>query len=180
MLFSFIVIRSQLPIFRKATSSGLKTILIFVLVLNFHAKNGDVWQNFPSVVMLLLWVRSPTECVRVMASYAGTRGEVVTKAPWTDQQTVSPGWAERVRCTDSSAREWRHYTVTRTEQNTQHTATAASVSGKFCCLLSWERGKLLSSPRTISQDDSTLRNNASVCHLSQILIWITLSFKFTV
>ena len=42
MLFSFIVIRSQLPIFRKATSSGLKTILIFVLVLNFHAKNGDV------------------------------------------------------------------------------------------------------------------------------------------
>ena len=108
MLFSFIVIRSQLPIFRKATSSGLKTILIFVLVLNFHAKNGDVWQNFPSVVMLLLWVRSPTECVRVMASYAGTRGEVVTKAPWTDQQTVSPGWAERVRCTDSSAREWRH------------------------------------------------------------------------
>ena len=41
ILFNFIVILSQLPIFRKATSSGLKTILIFVLALNFYAKNDN-------------------------------------------------------------------------------------------------------------------------------------------
>ena len=72
--------------------------------------------------------------------------EVVTKAQWTDQQTVGPGWAYLERSTHSFARVWRHGSNKNWAKHSLRPA-AASESGKFCCLLllSWERGKLLSS-----------------------------------